>query len=245
MKKIISILFLLVIYTQLKSQQQDLLNETWYLTKIVEDGIEYQTPDPLENFTYALLQFFPNENDSHDLSAGMCSHNVRMSVLSVNNEEFTCEYMDDTMAECSPNLPTYYHEFEGNYVGFWRSFPEGANSPFTYEITEENNMLALIVTNNKGDKTYYYNQEMSADDFSKKGIKYYPNPLKDKLIIENTDLKVTSVSIADISGKIIFSSNQFYSTKIEIDFKKFPKGVYFLTTELDDKTIKTEKILKK
>lgn len=245
MKKIISILFLLVIHTQLKSQQQDLLNETWYLTKIVEDGIQYQTPDPLENFTYVLLQFFPNENESHDLSAGMCSHNVRMSVLSVNNDEFTCEYIDDTMAECSPNLPTYYHEFEAHYIGFWRSFPEGANNPFIYEIAEENNMLALVVTNNEGDKVYYYNQEMSVDDFSRERIKYYPNPLKDKLVIENPDFKITSVSIADVSGNIIFSSKEFNSNKIEIDFSSFPKGVYFLTTESEGKTLKTEKVLKK
>lgn len=73
----------------------------------------------------------------------------------------------------------------------------------------------------------------------------HPNPVKDRLVIENSEFKITSVSIADISGKIIYSSNQFNSNKIEIDFTKFQKGVYFLTTEFDGKTSITEKVLKR
>lgn len=244
MKKVI-IVILLFLGFSIQAQQEELTSETWYLTKVVDDGIEYYAPEPWENFTNATL-YFSFWEEELSLHANICSHVVYMIVDTLDNQNFSCEYQDDTMSICAPDIP-YYREFEGIYLNFWRNYSEStARDPFVYEITEENGILALVVTNNEGGKVYYYNQDMmSVNYFSRERIKYYPNPVKDKLVIENPDLKITSISISDVSGKIVFSSREINSDKIEVDFSSFPKGVYFLTTELDGKILKTEKVLKK
>lgn len=227
-----------------KAQQSTLLNETWFLTKILEDNVEFYTPEPWENFTNATLQFIPFETEGNMFSAAICGHELQMEVLTINENQFTCEYMGETLTECAPYIP-YYQEYENKYINFWRDYIDGAKNPFNYEITNVNNALALVVTNTEGNKTYYSNTELSISDYSSSSIVYYPNPIQNKLIIENPSKTITSIKITDVSGKLIFSSQNISSTKIEIDFTPFKKGVYFITTEVDRKILKTEKLLKK
>jgi hypothetical protein len=71
----------------------------------------------------------------------------------------------------------------------------------------------------------------------------YPNPTKDKIIIE-TSLKIghSFLSIHNIDGKELIHY-QLNDCTTELDISDLKKGVYFLKI-LNDKTIFTKKIIK-
>lgn len=100
----------------------------------------------------------------------------------------------------------------------------------------------------KDDFTHFVNNEQECDalgteDFFKFTFSIYPNPVLDKLTIENLELEIESIKITEASGKQIFQQNA-NASKIEIDFTHYPKGVYYITFESKGKTT-TEKVIKK
>src|SRR5690606_31947965 len=104
------------------SQQNELLGNLWYLSKIVVDGIEYPTPAPESNFTDARLYFYEAEG-SYQLTAELCLHEVVMKINLINDTEFSCDYLYDLLFECNPHL-THLQEFEDLYTNFWRDFQD-------------------------------------------------------------------------------------------------------------------------
>jgi hypothetical protein len=59
-------------------------------------------------------------------------------------------------------------------------------------------------------------------------IAVYPNPASDKITIEVKKNKYTSISIADMMGKVI-STGSLSSDKETISLESFDKGMYFIT----------------
>ena len=79
-------------------------------------------------------------------------------------------------------------------------------------------------------KNPYYNTcylvSSSINDPEKMLFKIYPNPTKDKLIIENTENAVIeSISIISIAGQVIKS---FYPGELQLDISDIDTGVVFL-----------------
>jgi len=66
------------------------------------------------------------------------------------------------------------------------------------------------------------------DDALVNSISIYPNPTKEKLIIETSDYKIENIEIYDINGKKILSS-----TKRTINISHFLTGTYFVTIKTD------------
>ncbi len=74
-------------------------------------------------------------------------------------------------------------------------------------------------------------------------IEIYPNPASELITINNLNSNVVSLSIADIVGKIVYTSNN-PSQSIEIDLNSYAKGFYFLTVYADNNQSKTFKFVK-
>ena len=73
------------------------------------------------------------------------------------------------------------------------------------------------------------------------GIQLYPNPTNGKFtLFINNHVSNTEVTIADITGKIISSSN-YYSSSIELDLTNQSNGTYFIKVQTGDQ-ISTHKI---
>lgn len=67
----------------------------------------------------------------------------------------------------------------------------------------------------------------------------YPNPVKDQLIIEVSDM--AELSILSISGEIIFNAR--VKKQQTFDFSTYPPGIYFIRLKTADKVV-TKKIVK-
>lgn len=130
-------------------------------------------------------------------------------------------------------------EFETAYFGhIYDEF-----SYWFYFIENEDGTLLLNLSSSSFCTAVFTNEILSNEEISSQSFSIYPNPVLDKLTIENTKLEIEKIKITEASGKQIFQKNT-NAPKIEIDFTHFPKGVYFITIESKGKT-KTEKVIKK
>ncbi|WP_178983847.1 T9SS type A sorting domain-containing protein [Winogradskyella helgolandensis] len=70
-------------------------------------------------------------------------------------------------------------------------------------------------------------------------IRLYPNPTSDMLYFE-TNLTISQISIYDIGGKKVWSSNKLLS---QVEVKRFDEGVYFIQFKVENKLI-TKRFIK-
>ncbi len=83
---------------------------------------------------------------------------------------------------------------------------------------------------------------VSIEDDLAEGIRYYPNPVKDKLTIELRDQVAHSeISIIAMDGKIMKSLKPF-GTTIELPIGELPAGIYLLEVSYDSKIIRRKLI---
>ncbi|SFI16695.1 T9SS type A sorting domain-containing protein [Halpernia frigidisoli] len=75
-----------------------------------------------------------------------------------------------------------------------------------------------------------------------KNLSIYPNPTSDLLFIRAVNEKVESISIFDMSGKMIFSDSG--PSKLRVNVHNFPSGAYVILLKMPTST-KTFKFIKK
>ena len=95
------------------------------------------------------------------------------------------------------------------------------------------------------DTTLYakWNSTSGITEIESTGVKIYPNPVKDVLIIESGELKIESVEIYSIAGQLLQSKIVNLQSDIIIDIAHLSSGTYFLkmqtaSGELVQKVIK-------
>ena len=79
--------------------------------------------------------------------------------------------------------------------------------------------------------------------FDKNVVSVYPNPTSNVWNFKTNNTQVSSIAIADISGKIVMTKN-IMASEFAIDASTFASGLYFATIKVGDKT-NTVKIIKK
>ena len=184
MKTFILIIFSLIIYSfQSQAQTQELLNNTWYLEKLVIEGEEFFVPDDLV-IEYAEFydNFFETQSSCNFLD-GEISFNDENSNFAILNFSLTLENcFDDGVGE-----------FESYYLLDFFNYPDlDFNNPFNYSTEEiSQSVLKLIVTNKNDDQAIYYSETLSIQDVDGFGtVKLYPNPAQNEFSIESdVDIK--------------------------------------------------------
>lgn len=80
----------------------------------------------------------------------------------------------------------------------------------------------------------------------KLGVKTYPNPTTDRLIlsVEEIDVKNTSFEIHDVHGRLVISKAIDSNTNV-IEMSSYASGIYILTMKMQNTPLKTFKIIKK
>ncbi len=84
---------------------------------------------------------------------------------------------------------------------------------------------------------------LAVSESAKSMIRTYPNPVKDIFNIE-ADGKIKSVKVYDVAGKQIFTK-EMNEAKSQIDFSRFGAGVYVVTTQLENGSTTSTKVIKK
>jgi hypothetical protein len=83
--------------------------------------------------------------------------------------------------------------------------------------------------------------ELGIEDSSfSKGVVIFPNPSSGKINIVSKNQNITSISVVDITGKILVNFENIDLEQTTIDISPFSKGIYFIN--LNDKA--TKKIIK-
>src|SRR5690606_26953104 len=136
-----------------------------------------------------------------------------------------CDRIDTVIYDNEIPDGIHYATTTTNVIGYDEDNPQ---QPYTYEDVYQHtfDLANLDITNGQSQL-----------------FLVFPNPVKDKLMVENPDLKTTSVKLRSASGKLV-ANQDVYTKRIEINLKHLPKGVYFVTIEQNGKRLKTEKVLK-
>ena len=94
--------------------------------------------------------------------------------------------------------------FSPKYTGVLLYQP--SDLTFQYEITPvDSNTKELILTNENGDKAYFYTSYLSNPIFELEGINIYPNPVSDvlQIALPDTAKEQYDYKIYDSNGKVI------------------------------------------
>ncbi|TDX84133.1 T9SS type A sorting domain-containing protein [Epilithonimonas xixisoli] len=232
--KSIYVFLLIVVGLFTKAQQSDLINNTWYLEKLVLNNQEYYYPNtPIEGnhpIPEGKAQFLEDV-----FVAKICNSMGGDIVYSENN--VTIKASGLTLGGC----PTGYDSYENHYFGgfFGVSNSIGINLVYSYTINNTDIAKRLILINPNGDKAFYYSNKafMSVGAIEKEKISLYPNPVKQHFTIDIND-QIEQVEIYSINGQLLKTVK---SKKINIS--DLAKGNYLVKIKTD-KEIITQKIIK-
>lgn len=109
----------------------------------------------------------------------------------------------------------------------------------TIDIANVTSTHGVTVTVVGNDLEVEVTSVLSTDEFNLSEFKVYPNPVKDVLNIQTNNIDITSVTIYDILGKQILSSNNTNS----VDVSNLKNGMYLVKITANNTSI-TKKIIK-
>lgn len=230
MKKNIFTLFAvfssLAVFSQ--TNQQALLNNTWYLAKIeVDDQIIF--PPFQESTEYSSFQHFQNEGNI-SFSQNQCMNGAGGSYTFLNENTLHIAEFVVTAMMC-PNLDLEYFFATLNTHVFWNNM----EFDFQYTITTENELLQLEIVGANGNKAFYYNNATAnAKSFNKELLKVYPNPSGSFLNIPITNFH--KIVIYDMLGKQIIPNYFSNENETQVDIQQLSKGNYILQISAEKQT---------
>lgn len=222
--------------------QDELVENTWYLEKLVINNNEIFPPisDEFDHVKLSFQEFVIEEGTTYFFDSKVCSP-ITGTIINMDPTLFSffdisCCNDGETCSEIE-NI-----NFENLYVNFYVNYFE---HDFLYSINpNEDGSKILIIQNEVNDQAIYTNNLMTVSYIDKLNFKFYPNPVKDKLTFENPNLKITSVKLRDSSGKLVLTE-KISTTRAELNLSSIPTGIYFILFEENGKTIETKKIIKK
>jgi len=121
---------------------------------------------------------------------------------------------------------------------------------FSDEIPDSLNLTCYKIDNsiiweNPFYDNCYVSIILSANEKDECHFNVFPNPVKDRLIIEITEseLKNYTISMVNLFGKVLMNKNYFQSETIEINTTSLKNSIYILQIEFD-RSIYRQKIIK-
>lgn len=130
-----------------------------------------------------------------------------------------------------------------SYAKAWgaTTFPAG-----TAALTEQANILVTAgtynVTFNRVTGAFNFQDVLAVNQFGKDAVNVYPNPTNNVWNFASKNNTIETVTIADISGKTIFSKN-VNALDFAVNAASFSNGIYFATVT-SGKNVATYKLVK-
>ena len=233
MKKILIIAFAVFGYFT-KAQQQDLLENTWYLEKLVIGGEEFIPPNN-EEVNNVVFEYVEGEYTFH---TNVCA-SIFIGAEFADNDSFWAYSWEENDQYCTDSSNS---NFEHRYFyEFWlMGIFEGQD--YNYQIAPENEELKLIIsTDDPGTKAYYSNQILSTSEVTN-SIDFQVAFQNENLIIKNRGSRAESVSIFDLNGKMLLSNS--VSSEGVVSTAQLPKGIYIIRLTDEKGNVLSKKLRK-
>jgi len=230
MKKIFYIL-LLTFTTQGLAQDPQLLENTWFLQKVVIDDVDYLPTLRGE------LDISP---DYFQVGHSLCKDYYWGPVFFEGSTLFNLD--DNPLLLLGVCIDPFYTDFMDKHYSIYFVNAGLAKNPFNYAIENMGGGIkTLTITNNEGNLAIYGNQELAIRDRELPEIKISPNPVHDVLNISLSQGEIIETKIYTVSGNEIFTQK---GNRQELNLQKLSSGIYFLRISTD-KGETTKKIIKK
>lgn len=244
--KITTGITLLLVGFLTNAQQADLFTNDWYLTSITIDDEEFLTP-PSDIHSYTgevgTINYFTNFESNYLFFTDGCNE-ISVDMTDLDEDSFTVNQLSITLMDCMFPL---YDAHDGRVLLFFGGEGWGTNLPwegFHYEIiTNSDDSKTLIITNPDGDIALYGNQYLSTTDISNLNENPFQAAFQhDDLIIHNASAIAQTVSIYDLSGKLILTSHVQNNI---VQTTGIPKGIYIVQIKDENGLVYTKKLRKK
>ena len=230
MKKI-TFIFLCILTSfgiQAQNNQQTLLNNTWYLSKIEVDD-EMIFPPFEESTEFSSFQHLQNDGNI-SFSQSQCMNGAGGIYTFLNENTLHISQFAVTAMMC-PNLDLEIFFATLNTAVFWNNM----DFDFQYTISSENNLSQLTLIGANGNKAFYYNNATANTKlFNGELLKIYPNPSSDFLNV--TIANLDKIKIFDIQGKQIETKFNLNADETQINIQHLAKGNYILQISKDNQT---------
>jgi len=220
MKNILLIIILLIIGFNIKAQNSQLFENTWYLHELIIDG-QSNIPPSNQEITNVPLDFF---DDNLTFSTQVCNTGSGMVEFDSSNPDLLFLDISVTLITCQEQTND---EFDVKYFNF---FTLNEQNPFVYNITMENTIKTLEITGDDGNKTIYRNVLLAKDEFQKHTFNLYPNPVNKILNFTTAkNLDIFSMKIFDNTGRVILLPNNNEIKKGYVNTENLANGIYFIS----------------
>ncbi len=222
MKQIFVLLFMVSV-TKISAQDLRLFENTWYLTKIVSNGIDYLPPTNTINLNFNQQYNSINSNAICNSMFGNAIFGNNLTNFSLNGGGITlaiCRSQSDNSYE---NL--YFDFFIGNYP----------NNNFTYTINENQTVKTLTINSSSNKQAIYTNQNLSTIDIKELHFKVFFDSTGTFLNVElnNQYTENIKVELFDSLGKTC-KKESFSSAQIKISTADLASGIYVVKITTDN-----------
>jgi hypothetical protein len=148
-------------------------------------------------------------------------------------------FVDFSIANMPQNVDFWYWSFgDGDTLS-------GNPTPTHEYLTNGNYDACLIAVNQCGPDTSCFNFNIEHVGIQEhtltNKIYIYPNPVRSLLNIESNNLNIKTITIIDLSGKLMKIETENTNT---IDVSNLPLGVYLLEIQTDDETVDYHRFIK-
>lgn len=219
------LIFFIILISSLKFQAQNsqLFNVTWTLHELnLEENIILPT-DPAH---IGELTFDEIEN-LLSITNIECEKTFLGDFTSITNTNFELfDFVDPFGFGCSSDIAFNYLE---NHSLFYISDPaDFPNNPFNYQITDENGVLTLTITNGNNDTAIYRNVPLSLEENELDNLKVTYSAQNETLVLTGYVLEPTiKIAIYNLAGQQQETSDFTNGTSINV--KNLPTGIYLIT----------------
>lgn len=227
----IKLFFLTLCANLFFAQNAELFSNNWYIAKIVTNGQTETTPI-MDNSLIAST--FVQNGTNFTFNSRYFNVAATNISFSTTSSSFVKDDGACTLADYWGTNRTAVQEYDHKNCMFYignPSTPAPIGTVYNYQIISNGTAKTLIITNSAtGTQIFYNNSFLSTKEIGiKKSFKFYPNPAKNSLIIENID-KNLRLKIFEMSGKLVYETITSRESS-KIDVSDFQKGQYILMIE--------------
>src|SRR5690606_30879250 len=160
------------------AQQEELVNTTWYLEKLILEGEDHFLP---QNEEVSQSQLYVDSSNSYfSTDVGSCAGGMSEGLDFPEENYFTIDNFYVLLTSCEIPENNYFANQYAHFI--W----DNLEHPFHYVITEEDdNLKKLVITGNDTNQAVYCNASLSVQNIQELQVSIYPNPVSDVLYFDS------------------------------------------------------------